>query len=155
VPVAPVPLPPEVIESHAALETAVQPQVVPFVVIETLLVPPVATKLAVAGVIAVTAHAAASCVTVCTCAPAVIVAVREAAFGFVATEYAIVPLAPVPVPPEVIESHAALETAVQPHVVPFVVIDTLPVPPVAAKDAEGGVRAPTAHAAACWVTVCT
>ena len=73
------------ITSHAALDVAVQPQVVPFVVIDTLPVPPVAAKLAVAGVNAVTAHAAASCVTVCTCPPAVIVAVREAAFGFAET----------------------------------------------------------------------
>ena len=65
-PVAPVPVPPEVITSHAALEVAVQPQVVPFVVIETLPVPPVAAKLAVAGESAVTAHAAADCVTACT-----------------------------------------------------------------------------------------
>jgi len=43
-----------------------------------------------------------------------------------------VPLVPVPVPPAVIESHAALEVAVQPQVVPFVAIDRLPVPPVAA-----------------------
>ena len=42
------------------------------------------------------------------------------------------PLVPVPVPPEVIESHAALEVAVQPQVEPFVVIDRLPVPPLAA-----------------------
>jgi len=86
VPVAPVPVAPEVIESHAALEVAVQPQVVPFVAIDTLPVPPVAAKLAVAGVSAVTAHAAASCVTVCTCPPALIVAVRLAAFGLAATE---------------------------------------------------------------------
>jgi len=65
------------------------------------------------------------------------------------------PLAPVPVPPEVIESHAALEVAVQPHVVPFVVIETLPVPPVAAKLAVAGVRALTTHAAASCVTVWT
>jgi len=83
----------------------------------------------------------------------VTVAVREEAFGFAETEYAIVPLAPVPVPPEVIESHAALDVAVQPHVVPFVVIDTLPVPPVAVKVAVAGVRALTAHAAASCVTV--
>ena len=72
----------EVIVSHAALDVAVQPQVVPFVAIDVLPLPPVAAKLAVAGVSAVTTHAAASCVTVCTCPPAVIVAVREAAFGF-------------------------------------------------------------------------
>ena len=155
VPEAPVPVPPEVIESHAALEVAVQPHVVPFVVIETLPVPPVAAKLAVAGVRALTAHAAASCVTTCTWLPAVIVAVRGEAFGFAETEYAIVPVAPVPVAPEVIESHAALDVAVQPHVVPFVVIETLPVPPVAAKLAVAGGRALTAHAAADCVTACT
>ena len=59
-------VPPEVITSHAALEVAVQPQLVPFVVIDTLPVPPDATTVAVAGVRAVTAHAAANCVTVCT-----------------------------------------------------------------------------------------
>jgi len=85
----------------------------------------------------------------------VIVAVREEAFGLAETEYSSVPLAPVPVPPEVIESHAAFEVAVQPHVVPFVVIDTLPVPPVAAKVAVAGASATTAHAAADCVTACT
>ena len=85
-PEAPVPVPPEVIVSHAALETAVQPQVVPLVEIDTLPVPPVAAHDAVAGVIALTTHAAASCVTVWTCAPAVIVAVRDAAFGLEETE---------------------------------------------------------------------
>jgi len=136
VPVAPVPVLPDVIVSHAALETAVQPQVVPFVVIDTLPVPPVAAKVAVAGVSAMTAHAAASCVTVCTCAPAVIVAVREEAFGFEDTLYATVPLAPVPVPPEVIESHAALETAVHVQVGPLVVRVKELVPPVAVNVAE-------------------
>ena len=85
-PLAPVPVPPEVITSHAALDVAVQPQVVPFVMIDTLPVPPAAAKLAVAGVTAVTAHAAASCVTVCTCPPAVIVAVRKAALVLTETE---------------------------------------------------------------------
>jgi len=66
VPVAPVPVPPEVIESQAALDAAVQPQVVPFVEIDTLPVPPTAVKLAVAGLSALTAHSAASCVTACT-----------------------------------------------------------------------------------------
>jgi len=151
----PVPVPPLVIVSHAALEVAVQPQEDPFVVIDTLPVPPVAAKVAVAGVIAVTAHAAASCVTTCTCAPAVIVAVREDAFRLAETEYSTMPVAPVPVAPEVIESHAALDVAVQPQVVPFVVIETLLVPPVATKLAVAGVRALTAHAAADCVTVCT
>jgi len=155
VPVVPVPVPPEVIESHAALEVAVQVQEAPFVVRVKEFAPPVAVNVAELDEKPVTEQPAPSCETVWVCVPAVIVAVREEAFGFVATEYAIVPEAPVPVPPEVIESHAALEVAVQPQVEPFVVIDTLPVPPVAAKDAEGGVRAPTAHAAACWVTVCT
>jgi len=155
VPLAPVPVPPEVITSHAALDVAVQPQVVPFVVTVTLPLPPVAPKLAVAGVRALTAHAAADCVTVCTCAPAVIVAVREAAFGFDDAEYSTVPVAPVPVPPEVITSHDALDSAVQPHVVPFVVTVTLPLPPDAAKIAVAGESAVTAHAAADCVTACT
>ena len=85
-PVAPVPVLPDVIVSHAALDVAVHPQVVPLVVSVTLPVPPAAAKLAVAGVTAVTAHAAASCVTVCTCAPAVIVAVRKAALVLTETE---------------------------------------------------------------------
>jgi len=81
-----VPVPPEVIESHAALVVAVQPQVEPFVVIDTLPVPPVAVKLAVAGESAVTVHAAADCVTTCTSAPAVIVADRSIALALAATE---------------------------------------------------------------------
>jgi len=52
--------------SQAALDAAVQPQVVPFVEIDTLPVPPTAVKLAVAGLSALTAHSAASCVTACT-----------------------------------------------------------------------------------------
>jgi len=85
----------------------------------------------------------------------VIVAVRSEAFGFAAALYAIVPLAPVPVPPEVMESHAALDSAVQPQAEPFVVIETLPVPPADATVADAGVNAVTAHAAASWLTVCT
>ena len=154
VPFAPVPVPPEVIVSHAALD-AVHPQVVPFVVSVNEFVPPAAVKVADIDEKPVTTHAAASWVTVCTCAPAVIVAVRDAAFGFDATEYSTLPLAPVPVPPEVIVSHAALDVAVQPQVVPLVEIDTLPVPPVAAKDAVAGVIALTTHAAASCVTACT
>jgi len=51
-------------------------------VIVTLPVPPVALKDAVAGVSPLTTHAAADCVTVWVWPPAVIVAEREAAFGF-------------------------------------------------------------------------
>jgi len=71
-----------VIESHAALDSAVQPQLEPLVVIVTLPVPPDAATVAVAGASPLTAHAAADCVTVWVCPPAVIVAEREAAFGF-------------------------------------------------------------------------
>jgi len=85
----------------------------------------------------------------------VIVAVRSEAFGFAAALYAIVPLVPVPVPPEVIESHAALDSAVHSQVEPFVVIDTLPLPPVAANDSPSGESDVTAHAAADCVTTCT
>ena len=156
-PFVPVPVPPDVMLSHAALEVAVQPQVVPFVVMATLPLPPDAPKLAVAGVRPVTEHGTPppDCVTEWTCPPAVIVALRPAASLFAETEYAIVPLAPVPVAPEVITSHDALDSAVQPHVVPFVVIETLPVPPVAAKLAVAGESAVTTHAAADCVTACT
>jgi len=153
VPELPVPEAPEVIESHAALELALQPHDAPFVEIVKEFVPPEALKDAVAELNPVTAHAAADCVTVWVCPPAVIVAERSEAFGFAATEYAIVPLAPVPVAPEVIESHAALDSAVHGQDAPFVVIVTLPVPPVALKDAVAGVSPLTTHAAADCVTV--
>jgi len=81
-----VPVAPEVIESHAALEVAVHGQDEPFVVIVTLPAPPAAGIVAVAGESEDTAHAAADWVTVWVWAPAVIVAVRDDAFGFTATE---------------------------------------------------------------------
>jgi len=80
-----VPVPPEVITSHDWLDVAVQLQLPPLVVIVALPVPPAAVKVAVAGVSALTAHASALWVTVCTCPPALIVAVRCAAFGFADT----------------------------------------------------------------------
>ena len=83
------------------------------------------------------------------------VALRVEALGFDAAEYSIVPLDPVPVPPEVIESHVALEVAVQPQVEPLVEIATLPVPPDATTVAVSGESEVTAHAAAAWVTVWT
>ena len=73
------------ITSHAALETAVQPQVAPLVARVNALVPPAAANVAEPELNEVTAHAAASWVTVWTCPPALIVAVREAAFGFAET----------------------------------------------------------------------
>ena len=149
------PVPPEVIESQASLEVAVQPQEDPFVEIVKELVPPEALNAADAELNPVTAHAAAVCVTVWVCPPAVIVAERSEAFGFADAEYAIVPLDPVPVAPEVITSHAALDSAVQPQVEPFVVTATLPLPPAAAIVAVAGESAVTAHAAADCVTVCT
>ena len=155
VPLAPVPVAPAVIASHAALDVADHPQEDPFVETVTLPEPPDAATVAVAGASAVTAHAAADCVTACTCPPAVMVALRDEALGLMATEYAIVPLAPVPVAPEVIVSHAALDSAVQPHVEPLVVTVTLPLPPDAATVADAGASAVTAHAAADCVTTCT
>jgi len=83
----------------------------------------------------------------------VIVAVREEAFGFVATEYAIVPVAPVPVPPEVIESHAALEVAVQVQEAPFVVRVKEFAPPVAVNVAELDEKPVTEQPAPSWETV--
>ena len=156
-PLVPVPVPPEVITSHDALDSAVQPHVVPFVVTVTLPLPPDAAKLAVAGVRPVTEHGTPppDCVTEWTCPPAVIVALRPAASLFAETEYAIVPLAPVPVAPEVITSHDALETAVQPHVVPFVARVKEFVPPAAVKVAELDEKLVTEHAAPSCVTTCT
>ena len=80
------PVAPEVIESHAALDVADHGQDEPFVVIVTLPVPPVALKDAVAGERPLTTHAAADWVTVWTCPPAVIVALRSMAFELAATE---------------------------------------------------------------------
>ena len=56
-----------------------------------------------------------------------------------------------PLAPEVIESHAALDVAVQPQVVPFVVRVNEPVPPATPKDADAAPKV-TAHAAASCVT---
>ena len=81
-PLDPVPVAPEVIESHAALEVAVQPHEAPFVEIVKEFVPPAAEKVADAELNPVVAHDAASCVRVKVCPPAVIVADRVAAFGF-------------------------------------------------------------------------
>ena len=86
VPVDPVPVAPEVIESQAALEVADHEQEGPFVEMVTLPVPPEEATVAVAGVSAVTAHAPADCVTAWVCPPAEIVALREEALGFAATE---------------------------------------------------------------------
>ena len=152
-PVAPVPVEPDVIVNHAALEVAVQPHELPLVEMVTLPVPPEEAKLALAGVSPVTAHAAAAWVTVWVWPPAVIVAVRLAAFGLEATEYAISPVSPVPVQPEVIVNHAALLVAVQPHELPFVEMVTLPLPPLALNDAVAGLRLVTVHAEPSWVTV--
>ena len=65
-PVAPVPVAPEVIESHAALDVALHVQDVPFVVRVKELLPPVAATVAVAELKETTAHPAASCITACT-----------------------------------------------------------------------------------------
>ena len=72
------------ITSHAASDVADQLQVDPLVVTETLPDPPVASKLAVAGLNA-TVQSAAACVTTCVWPFAVIVAERAAATVFVAT----------------------------------------------------------------------
>ena len=66
VPLVPVPAAPEVIESHAALDVAVQLQDEPFVVRVNEFVPPAAVNDADAALNPVTEHAAPSCVTVWT-----------------------------------------------------------------------------------------
>jgi len=75
-----------VIVSHEALDVAVHPQIPPLVETRIVPVPPAAGIDADSGEIDVTAHAAADCVTTCTCAPAVIVAVRGAVMAFAETE---------------------------------------------------------------------
>ena len=100
--------------------------------------------------------AAASCVTVCVWPPAVIVADRDTASAFADAEYSIVPLALVPVAPEVIVSHDSLELALQEHEASLIVIDTLPVPPDADMLAVAGDSDTTVQgaAAAAWLTTC-
>ena len=85
VPLDPVPLEPEVIVSHVALETAFHEQELPFVVTVKEFVPPDDPKDAAAELKPLTAHAAAAWVTAWVCPPAVIVADRETAFGFAET----------------------------------------------------------------------
>jgi len=63
-----------------------------------------------------------------------------------------VPEAPVPVAPEVIESHAALEDALQEQLLPLVEIMTEPLPPPAATEAEVGEKPVTPHAVPAWMT---
>jgi hypothetical protein len=103
--------------------------------------------LAVDGDSDTTVHGAAACVTVCVSPPAVIVAVLDTASGFADAEYAIVPLAPVPVAPDVIDSHDVLELALQEHDASLIVIDTLPVPPDAGTLAVDGDKPVTVHGA--------
>jgi hypothetical protein len=115
VPLRPVPVWPEVIESHGALEVADHGHEPPLVAIVKLPDPPDGWMTADDVEIPVTTHAAGSCVTVWTCPPTVIVALRAAAPAFGATEYAIVPPSPVPAPPETIVSHGELEDADHVH----------------------------------------
>lgn len=68
---------------------------------------------------------------------------ERVAEALAATEYSIVPLAPVPLAPEVIVSQDALETAVHEHDGLLVVTVTLPLPPDGSKFAEAGARAVT------------
>ena len=147
-PVSPVPVEPEVIVNHAALLVAVQPQELPLVVTVTAPLPPEAPNDADAGLRLVTVHAEPSWVTVWVWPPAVIVAERLAAFALADTLYAISPVAPVPVEPDVIVNHAALLVAVQLQELPLVVTVTAPLPPLAPYDALAGLRLVTAHAAA-------
>jgi hypothetical protein len=86
----------------------------------------------------------AACVTTCVSPPAVIVAVRcEPVFAD--AEYSIVPLAPVPVAPAVIDSHDASDVALHEHEASLIVIDTLPVPPDAGTLAVDGDKPVTVH----------
>jgi hypothetical protein len=131
--------------SQAALSDTLHEHVPALAVTPTLCVPPPAATLCDAlDRLNVHGVSPAACVTVCVSPPAVIVAVRcEPVFAD--AEYAIVPLAPVPVAPEVIDSHDALELALQEHDASLIVIDTLPVPPDAGTLAVEGDNAVTVH----------
>ena len=151
VPEVPVPEAPLVMTSQEASEVALQLQVSPFVLTETLPVPPAASNDAVAG-LSVTVQSAAPCVTTWVWPFAVIVAVRDDATVFADTVYAIVPEVPVPVAPDVITSQEASEVALQLHVSPLVVTLTEPVPPAASNDAVAGLSVTVQSAAPCVTT---
>src|SRR6185436_16901086 len=77
--------------------------------------------------------------TVKVCPPIVSVPTRESEFGFAATAWLTVPF-PVPLVADVIVKKLALLTAVHAQSLAVAVRLTLPVPPVADRDALGGVR---------------
>jgi len=147
VPLVPVPVAPEVIVNHDALEIAFHEHEALLVAIVRLPLPPEAPKVAVAGSSAVTVHGCPAWVTVWTRSPAVIRPVRVVEPTFSATAYSIDPPVPVPVAPEVIVSHGTFEVADQLHVAPLVETVVLPDPPDAEKVAVPGLSDVTVHGA--------
>ncbi len=86
VPSTPLPLPPETIDSHPALLTAVHSHSAPLVVRSNPPLPPARPKEAASLEIEVTAHPSPGWNTEKVALPAVIVAVREVDPSFAATE---------------------------------------------------------------------
>jgi hypothetical protein len=142
--------------SQSALSDTLQEHASALAVTVTLWLPP-ATVTAWELLDRLKVHGAspAACVTSCVSSPAVIVAVRSDPV-FADTEYSIVPLAPVPVAPEVIDSHGESDVALHEHEASLIVIDTLPVPPDAGTLAVAGDRPVTVQGAdaASWLTSC-
>jgi hypothetical protein len=127
---APVPLAPAVTVIQVALSLAVHAQPVAADTVTLLVLAPNAT-FADAGVI-VGAHGAPACVTVKLLPPMVSVAVRAVVVGFAVKLYVTDPL---PVPPVLTVSHAALLLVLHAHPAVAVTV-TVPVPAVAATLAE-------------------
>jgi hypothetical protein len=127
----PAPLAPEVTVIQLALLEAVQPQELA-VVIATLPVAAVASKVLLAGEIAKLQLVPAACVTVTVWPATVTVPVREAPPLLSATLNPAVPL-PVTLLPDVSVIQLALLVAVHAHVLPVVAL-TVSVPAVAPKD---------------------
>jgi hypothetical protein len=151
VPEVPVPVAPDVITSHEESLEADHEQPSPLVVTLTEPVPPAASNDAVAG-LSVTVQSAPPCVTTWVWPFAVIVPVRDAATVFADTVYAIVPEVPVPEAPLVMTSQEASDVALQLHVSPLVLTETLPVPPAESNEAVAGLSVTVQSAAPCVTT---
>jgi hypothetical protein len=129
----PLPVPEMLIQGALVKELHVQPAVV---VTVTDALPPDAGTDCEVGAMVYVHGAAASCVMVKVCPPAVIVPVRELVALFAATLNATVPL-PEPLAPLVIVIHDALLVAVHAQPLPLVMLND-PVPPLETTLVEAG-----------------
>jgi hypothetical protein len=125
----PVPDAPLAIEMNDELVTAVHVHDAADAVTLTATVPPAASIVTVSGEIE-KVHGAAACVAVNVC-PAIVTVPLRASAVLAANDSETVPL-PVPLAPDAIVTHAALDAAVQAHVDADAVTVTDPLPPDAA-----------------------